>query len=90
MGGAKPTSWDDLLDAKYKGKLVLGSPIKTGGGYIFIATQVFRFNKDEAKAMDYMKKLHANVAQYPGTSPQAIQLCRRGSSSARRTGRTTS
>lgn len=78
IGGAKPTSWDDLLDAKYKGKLVLGSPITTGGGYIFIATQVFRFNKDEAKAMDFMKKFHANVAQYPGTSPQAIQLVSQG------------
>jgi len=78
IGGAKPTSWDDLLDAKYKGKLVLGSPITTGGGYIFIATQVFRFNKDEAKAMDYMKRFHANVAQYPGTSPQAIQLVSQG------------
>jgi iron(III) transport system substrate-binding protein len=78
IGGAKPTSWDDLLDAKYKGKLVLGSPITTGGGYIFIATQIFRFNKDEAKAMDFMKKFHANVAQYPGTSPQAIQLVSQG------------
>ena len=72
IGGAQPTSWDDLLDAKYKGKLLLGSPITTGGGYIFIATQVFRFNKDEAKAMDFMKKFHANVASYPGTSPGAI------------------
>jgi iron(III) transport system substrate-binding protein len=78
IGGAKPTTWDDLLDAKYKGKLVLGSPITTGGGYIFIATQVFRFNKDEAKAMDYMKRFHANIAQYPGTSPQAIQLVSQG------------
>lgn len=78
VGGAKPTSWDDLLDPKWKGKLVLGSPITTGGGYIFIATQVFRFNKDEAKAMDYMKRFHANIAQYPGTSPQAIQLVSQG------------
>lgn len=78
VGGAKPTSWDDLLDPKWKGKLILGSPITTGGGYIFIATQVFRFNKDEAKAMDYMKRFHANVAQYPGTSPQAIQLVSQG------------
>ncbi|HET8568230.1 MAG TPA: extracellular solute-binding protein [Candidatus Limnocylindria bacterium] len=78
IGGAKPTSWDDLLDAKYKGKLILGSPITTGGGYIFIATQIFRFNKDEAKAMDYMKRFHANVATYPGTSPGAIQAISQG------------
>jgi iron(III) transport system substrate-binding protein len=76
--GAQPTSWDDLLDPKYKGKLTLGSPITTGGGYIFIATQVFRFNKDEAKAMDYMKKFHANIASYEGTSPGAIGAVSRG------------
>jgi len=70
--GAKPTSWDDLLDPKYKGQLTLGSPITTGGGYIFIATQVFRFNKDETKAMDYMKKLHANIGSYNSQSPAAI------------------
>lgn len=70
--GAKPKSWDDLLDPKYKGLLTLGSPITTGGGYVLIATQVFRFNKDEAKAMDYMKKLHANMGSYNGQSPAAI------------------
>jgi iron(III) transport system substrate-binding protein len=70
--GAKPTSWDDLLDPKYKGQLTLGSPITTGGGFIFIATQVFRFNREEAKAMDYMKKLHANIGSYNQQSPAAI------------------
>jgi iron(III) transport system substrate-binding protein len=70
--GAKPATWDDLLDPKYKGLLTLGSPITTGGGYIFIATQVFRFGKDEAKAMEYMKKLHANIGSYNGQSPAAI------------------
>jgi iron(III) transport system substrate-binding protein len=78
VGGSKPATWDDLLDAKWKGKVILPDPVKTGGGYIFIATQIFRFNRDEAKAMDYMKKLHANIAQYIGTSPQAIQLVSQG------------
>jgi iron(III) transport system substrate-binding protein len=71
-GLKKPTSWDDLLDPLWKGKLILPDPIKTGGGYIFIATQVFRFNRDEAKAMDYMKKLHANILSYGPTSPGVI------------------
>ncbi|MCI0474996.1 MAG: ABC transporter substrate-binding protein [Anaerolineales bacterium] len=74
----KPATWDDLLNPAWKGKLVYPDPIKTGGGYIFMAAQLFRFNKDEDKAMDYMKKLHANVAQYTGTSPQVIQLVSQG------------
>lgn len=77
-GGTRATTWDDLLDPKWKDKLILPDPIKTDAGFIFIATLVFRFEKDESKAMDYMKKLHANVAQYPGTSLQAIELISRG------------
>jgi iron(III) transport system substrate-binding protein len=75
---ATPSTWDDLLNPDLKGKLDFPDPVKTGGGYIFMATQVFRFNKDEAKAMDYMKKLHANIGQYVGTSPQGIELVGQG------------
>ena len=78
LGNKKPATWDDLLDPAWKGKLVLPDPVKTGGGYIFIATQIFRFNKDEAKAMDFMKKLHANIAQYVATSPGALTLIDQG------------
>jgi len=74
----KPATWDDLLDPKWKGKLILPDPVKTGGGYIFMATQIFRFNKDEAKAMDFMKKIHANIAQYVPTSPGALTLIDQG------------
>ena len=72
VGGKKPTTWDDLLDPAWKQRLILPDPIKTGGGYIFIATQIFRFGRDEAKAMDYMKKLHANILSYGPTSPGVI------------------
>jgi iron(III) transport system substrate-binding protein len=97
MSGAKPPAgWDDLLTDGWKGKLVLPDPVKTGGGYIFVATQIFRFaqalglvpapaaamevnyTKAEDAAMDYMKKLHANIGQYAGTAPQAIQLVGQG------------
>jgi iron(III) transport system substrate-binding protein len=74
----KPTTWDDLLDSGWKGKLILPDIIKTGGGYVFLATQVFRFGKDETKAMDFMKKINANVAQYIPTGPGGIQLVGQG------------
>jgi iron(III) transport system substrate-binding protein len=75
---ARVQGWDDLLNPGWRGKLILPDPIKTGGGYIFLATQVFRFNRDEQKAMDYMKKLNGNIAQYVGTAPQGIQLVGQG------------
>ena len=95
----KPATWDDLLDPAWKDKLACPDPVKTGGGYIFIATQIFRFyaaqaaaratttatedpakkyEQGEALAMDYMKKLHANISQYAGTAPQAIQFVSQG------------
>jgi iron(III) transport system substrate-binding protein len=77
-GKAKPTTWDDLLAPELKGKVAFPDPIKTGGGYIFLANQVFRFGKDEAKAMDFMKKLDANIGQYAGTSPLGIELVSQG------------
>lgn len=105
-GAKKPTTWDDLLDPAWKGNLTFPDPVKTGGGYIFIVTQIFRYYAAatmgasataaatgaaasagtaaaadatkyaaaEDQAMEYMKKLNANIAQYAGTSPQAIQL----------------
>jgi iron(III) transport system substrate-binding protein len=78
VGGKKPATWDDLLDPVWKGKIVMPSPITTGGGYIFLATQVFRFGMDEAKAMAFMKTFHANVAQYIDSSPNAIQFVAQG------------
>ncbi len=79
MGGmARPRTWDDLLSPDLKGKVDMPDPVKTGGGYIFLANQVFRFNRDEERAMDYMKKLHANVGQYVGTAPQGIELVGQG------------
>jgi iron(III) transport system substrate-binding protein len=77
-GKAKPTTWDDLLAPEVRGKLDMPDPVKTGGGYIFLANQVFRFNRDEEKAMEYMKQLHANIGQYVGTAPQGIELVGQG------------
>jgi len=77
-GKAKPTNWDELLSADFRGKLNMPDPVKTGGGYIFLATQVFRFNRNEDSAMEYMQALHENIGQYVGTAPQGIELVGQG------------
>lgn len=74
LGGKPPATWDDLLDPAWGRKLVLPDPVRADAGYVFIATQLFRFGRDEGKTMDYLKRLHANVAQYVPATPGALTL----------------
>jgi iron(III) transport system substrate-binding protein len=75
-GVAMPKTWDDLVNAAYKGHFLMPSPITTGGGYIFIANQVFRLG--EEKAFEYLKKLAANASQFTPTAPLSTDLVARG------------
>src|SRR5262249_56445905 len=50
----EPKTWDDLLDPAWRGKLVFPSPPATGCGYVFLADQLFRFNRDETRALELM------------------------------------
>jgi iron(III) transport system substrate-binding protein len=78
MGLPMPSTWDELLNPLLASKLDLPDPVKTGGGYIFLATQVFRFDRNEELALAYMKALHLNIGQYVGTAPQGIELVGQG------------
>ncbi len=80
LGGKTPATWDDLLDTSWKGKLTLPDPMRTSEGYVFIATQIFRFGRDEAKAMDYLKKLDDNIVEYAPTAAGALALVDEGRS----------
>jgi iron(III) transport system substrate-binding protein len=75
---ARPATWDDLLDPAWKGKLIVPDPVRTDAGYVFLATQLFRFGRDEAKAIDYLAQLHQNVAQYPGDAARVAAMVARG------------
>jgi iron(III) transport system substrate-binding protein len=76
-GVQPPATWDDLVNPVYRGQLVLPSPITTGGGYIFVAAQIFRFGKDEDRAFAYLKQLAANATFTPA-APAGIALVARG------------
>lgn len=72
----KPTTWDDLLKAEFKGQFVMPSVITTGGGYIFVAAQIFRLGEDKAWA--YLRALNTNRSQFTPTAPATITLLERG------------
>ena len=67
-----PTGWDDLLNPKYKGLIGIANPNTSGTALTMLATQVFLRGEDAA--MDYMKKLHQNIANYTkaGVAPGVL------------------
>ncbi len=74
--GRAPATWDDLIDARFRGQFVMPSPVTTGGGFIFVAAQIFRLGEDRAWA--WLKQLSANAQQFTPTAPAGIALVSRG------------
>jgi iron(III) transport system substrate-binding protein len=58
----KPTSWKDLTNPIYKGKIVMPNPASSGTGYLDVAGWIQMWG--EADAWKYMDALHNNIAQY--------------------------
>lgn len=73
-GGRAPATWDDLLDPVWKGQLALPDPAKTSAGYAFLAAQAFRYARDDARTMDYMRRLDPSVAEYAGSETRTMDL----------------
>ncbi len=74
-GAAPPTSWKDLLDAKYKGKLVMPHPASSGTGYLMVGAWLQMMG--EAEGWKFMDGLHENIAVYThsGSAP-CVQAAR--------------
>ncbi|HEV8338231.1 MAG TPA: extracellular solute-binding protein [bacterium] len=72
----KPAAWDDLARPEFRGHFVMPSPVTTGGGYIFVAAQIFRLG--EEPAWTFLKALNTNASQFTPTAPATITLLERG------------
>ena len=68
-GTAVPKSYKDLLDPKFKGKLVMPHPASSGTGYLMVAAWLQTMG--EAEAWKFMDALHENMAVYThsGSAP---------------------
>jgi len=56
-----PTSWNDLIDPKWSGKIAMASPVKSGSSYTITATLLTAFGKDSEAGFDFVKKFIANL-----------------------------
>ena len=68
-GYEPPTSWQDLLDPKWKGEIVAPDPGTSGTAYLIVAT-IMQLMGEEA-GWEYLYALHENIDQYTksGTAP---------------------
>ena len=68
-GLAAPKSWQDLLDPKLKGQVVMADPGSSGTAYTMLASIIQEMG--EEKGLEYMKKLNAQIKTYTksGTAP---------------------
>ena len=62
VGNDVPTSYGDLLNAKYKDAIIMPSPKSSGTGYYFYNGYVSLYG--EQAALDYFKQLDKNVSEW--------------------------
>ena len=63
IGVKAPTSWNDLLNPKFKGNIMMAHPGTSGTAYTALWSQVLRLGTED-KAIDYMKELNKNILSY--------------------------
>jgi iron(III) transport system substrate-binding protein len=75
IGVQPPTTWKDMLDPKYKGKLVMPHPASSGTGYLMVGGWLQMMG--EAEGWKFMDALHDNMAVYThsGSAP-CVQAAR--------------
>ncbi len=71
-----PETWFDLLDPKWKGEIVMPSPVTSGTAFMINATFLQLLGWD--KGWDFMEKLDKNVAQYTRSGNAPLEHVGRG------------
>jgi len=76
LGLARPTSWFDLLAPSLKGKITMPHPASSGTGYFHVSAWIQMFG--EAKAWEFMDRLHDNIAVYEHSGARPCRLAAAG------------
>lgn len=85
MGEKPPSTYEDLLDPKWKGKIVMPHPAASGTAYAFVTTMLQMYRKPGEKGHEskaggwgYLRKLMKNVAQYTRSGSAPSKMVARG------------
>jgi iron(III) transport system substrate-binding protein len=71
-----PETWFDLLDPKWKGEIVMPSPVTSGTAFMINATFLQLLGWE--KGWEFMEKLDKNVAQYTRSGNAPLEHVGRG------------
>jgi iron(III) transport system substrate-binding protein len=71
-----PKDWEDLLDPKFKGEVVMPNPVSSGTGYLQVVGILQKLG--EEKGWKLLKDLDANVAQYIKSGSRPCKSARAG------------
>ena len=70
--------WDSLKDPGLRRKISLPDPTKSGGGFIYLAIQIFRFGKNIDDAREFLEEVHRNEPDYEAFSPTVVHRVGKG------------
>lgn len=71
-----PESWEDLADPRYKGKIVMPSPVASSTGFMFLMGWIQSLG--EEKGWEYVKKLHDNILFYTASGARPASMIAQG------------
>jgi iron(III) transport system substrate-binding protein len=75
---ANVKSYDDLLEPKLKGHIVMSNPNSSGTGFLTVAGVLQLKGKDTEAGWDYLSKLHENVNQYVHSGSKPAKMAAAG------------
>lgn len=78
LGVDEITSYEDLLDPKLKGHIVMSNPNSSGTGFLTVSAILQMNGKDSEAGWDYLDKLHENIAQYIHSGSKPAKMAASG------------
>lgn len=71
-------SYEDLLDPRLKGQIVMSNPNSSGTGFLTVSAILQLKGKDSEAGWDYMDQLHENIAQYVHSGSKPAKMAASG------------